>query len=90
MFQSCYLLEIDTLSSRRSQTGCSRNAESQPEAVIEHLDGWQDQPRGAQVHAMCLIGRGWSQDPVLSRPHLRAGSGGKGDLTGNPCIPGAF
>ena len=33
---------------------CSGNAESQPEAVIEHLVGRQGQPRGAQVHAMYL------------------------------------
>lgn len=29
---------------------CSRNAKSQPEAVIEYLVGRQGQPRGAQVH----------------------------------------
>ena len=43
---------------------CSRNAKSQPEVVMEHLGsvgerGEQDQPRGAQVHAMYLSdGRG--------------------------------
>jgi len=31
-----------------------RNAESQLEAVIEHLVGRQGQPRGAQLHAMGL------------------------------------
>ena len=40
--------------------------------------GRQGQARGAQVHAMYLSGRkGWSQDPPLPRPHLRAGSGSK-------------
>ena len=33
---------------------CSRNAESQLEAVMEHLVGRQGQPRGAQLHAMDL------------------------------------
>ena len=57
---------------------CSRNAKSQPEAVIEHLVGRQGQPRGAQVHAMYLSEqRGCSQDPPLPKPHLRVGSGGK-------------
>ncbi|XP_052522490.1 ecotropic viral integration site 5 protein homolog isoform X2 [Tympanuchus pallidicinctus] len=33
------------------------------------------QPGGAQLHAMHLGDwKGWSQDPVLPRPHLRAGS----------------
>jgi len=34
---------------------------------------------GGQVQAM-LLGdwKGWSQDPPLPRPHLRAGSGDKG------------
>jgi len=31
---------------------CGGNAESQLEAVIEHLVGRQGQPRGAQVHAV--------------------------------------
>ena len=58
---------------------CSGNAESQLEAVIEHLVGRQGQPRGAQVHAMQLRDRkGWSQDLPLPRPHVRAGSGGEG------------
>ena len=58
---------------------CSGNAKSGPEVVIEHLVERQGQPRGAQVHAMQLSDRkGWSQDPPLPRPHLRAGSGGKG------------
>jgi len=57
---------------------CSRNAKSRPEAVIEHLVGRQGQTRGAQVYAMHLSDwKGWSQDPPLPRPHLRAGSGGK-------------
>jgi len=60
---------------------CSRNAESQLEAVIEHLVGRQGQPRGAQVHAMDLSDhKGRSQDPPLPTPHLRVGSGGKGIL----------
>jgi len=58
---------------------CSRNAKSKPEAVIEHQVGRKGQPRGAQVHAMTLSDwNGCSQDPPLPRPHLRAGSGGKG------------
>jgi len=65
---------------------CSGNAESQPEAVIEHLVGRQ--PRGAQVHAVVLSDRkGWSQDPPLPRPHLRAGSGAEHILSGDPCLP---
>jgi len=32
--------------------GCTGNAESWPEAVMEHLVGRQGQPRGAQLHAM--------------------------------------
>ena len=60
---------------------CSRNAKSEPEAVIEHLGGRQGQPRGAQVHVMNLSDRkGWSRDPPLPRPHLRVGSGGEGIL----------
>ena len=60
---------------------CSGNAKSQLERVIEHLLGWWEQPRGAQVHAVLLRDwKGWSQDPPLPRPHLRAGSGGKGIL----------
>ena len=61
--------------------GCSGNTKSWLEAVMEHLVGRQDQPRGAQVHAMPLIDwKGWSQDPPLPRPHLRVGSEGKGFL----------
>jgi len=60
---------------------CSLNAKSQLEPVIEHLVGRQGQPRGAQVHAMYLSDwKGWSQDPLLPRPHVKAGSGGKGIL----------
>jgi len=60
---------------------CSRNAESQLEAVIEHLVGGQGQPRGAQVQAMYLSDwKGWCQDPAPPRPHLRAGSGSEGIL----------
>ena len=60
---------------------CSRNAKSQLEPVIEHLVGRQGQPRGAQVQAMHLSDqKGWNQYLPLPRPHLRAGSGGKGNL----------
>ena len=56
----------------------SGNAKSQLETVIEHLVGRQDQPRGAQVHAVYLSDqKGWSQDPPLPRPCLRVDSGGK-------------
>jgi len=56
----------------------SRNGRSSPEAVIEHLVGRQDKPRGAQVHAMYLSDwKGWSQDPPLPRPCLRE-CGGEG------------
>jgi len=52
-----------------------------PEAVTELLVGGQGQPRGAQAHAVQLSDqKGCSQDPPLPRPHLRAGSGGKGIL----------
>ena len=57
---------------------CNGNAESQPEAVIEHLVGRQGQTRAVQLQAMPLSDwKGWCQDPPLSRPHLRAGSGGE-------------
>lgn len=66
-------------------TNCSGNAKSQPEAVIEHLVRRQGQRRGAQVHAMLLSDwEGWSQDPPLPRPHLRAGRVGKGILVEIP------
>ena len=43
--------------------------------------GRQGQPRGTQVYAVHLNNwKGWSQDPPLPRPHLRAGSGGEGFL----------
>jgi len=46
--------------------------------VIEHLVGRQGQPRGTQVHSMHMGDwKGWSQDPLLPRPYLRVGSGGK-------------
>lgn len=52
----------------------SRNAN--PEPVIEHLVR-------RQVRAMNLSeGKGWSQDPPLSRPHLSVGSGDKYILLG--------
>jgi len=60
---------------------CTRNPKSQLEMVIEHLVGRQGQPRGAQVHAMQPNDqKGWSQNPPLPQPHLRAGSGGGGLL----------
>jgi len=60
---------------------CSGNAKSGPETVIEHPVGRQGQPRGAQMCAMYLSDwKGWSQDPPLSKPHLRVGSGSKGIL----------
>ena len=50
----------------------SGDAESRPEAVIEHLVRRQGQPRGAQLHAMHLNDwEGWSLDPPLPRLHLR-------------------
>ena len=61
--------------------GVDRNAESQLEAVIEHLVGRQGQPRGAQLHAMGLSDwKGRNQDPPLPRPHLRVGSRGQNIL----------
>ena len=49
--------------------------------MIEHLVGRQGQPKGAQVYAIHLNDqKGWSQDPPLPRPHLRAGNGGEGIL----------
>jgi len=57
---------------------CSRSAKSRLEAVTEKLVERQGQPRGAQLHAMYLSDcKGWSQDPLLLRPHLRVGSGGE-------------
>ena len=58
---------------------CSGNAKSQLESVIEHLVGRQDQPRGAQVCAMCVSDKkGWNQDPAFPRPHLMVSRGGNG------------
>ena len=60
---------------------CRKNAKTQLEAMIEHLVGRQGQPSGAQVHAMHLSDwKEWSQDPILLRPHVRVGSGGKDTL----------
>ena len=54
---------------------------SQLEAVIEHLVERQGQRRAGQVHAMQLSDlKGWSQDPLHPRPHLRVGSGGENIL----------
>ena len=77
------LIEIFHLSEQRQQlVSCSRDARSEPEAVIKHLVGRQGQPRGAQVLAMHLSDwKGCSQDPPLPRPHLRVSSGGEG-ITG--------
>jgi len=70
---------------------CSGNDESRPEAVIEHLVRRQGQRRGAQVYAMLLSDwEGWSQDPPLPRPHLRAGSGGGGCFAGDSCLCAVF
>ena len=58
---------------------CSGNAKSQLEAVIEHLLGRPDQQ--CTCHAMHLSDwKGWSQDALLPRPHVRVGSGGEGFL----------
>jgi len=58
---------------------CSRNIESQPEAVIEHPVGRQGQPSGAQVHAMHTSDwKNRKQDAPFFRPHLRVGSEGEG------------
>jgi len=49
--------------------------------MVGVMVGRQGQPRGAQVYAMQLNDwKGWSQDPPLLRPHLRAGSGNEGYL----------
>jgi len=46
--------------------------------VAEHLVGRQGQGRSAEVHAVELSDwKGWSQDPLLPKSHLRFGSGGK-------------
>jgi len=60
---------------------CSGNAKSGLDSMIEHLMGRQGQPRQAQLRAMYLcVQKGWSQDPLLPRSCLRAGSGGKSIL----------
>jgi len=60
---------------------CNVSANSRPEPVIEHLVGRLGPPRGAQVQAVHMSDwKGWSQDPVLPRTHLRVSSGGKGIL----------
>ena len=54
----------------------SGNAKTQLEPVIEHLVGRQGQLKGPQVHAMYRSDwKGWSQDSLPPRPHLRVGSG---------------
>ena len=59
-FISCQLVLPVCLDGNR----CNGNAESWPEPVIEHLVGRRGQPRGAQLHAVCLNDqKGWSQDP---------------------------
>ena len=66
---------------KASMAPCKGNAKSWLETVAEHLVGRQGQPRGAQVYAMHLSDqKGWSQDPLLHRPHLSVGSGGMGIL----------
>lgn len=58
----------------RFMRACSGNAESQPEAVIEHMVGRQGEPRGAQMCAMYMSDwKKWSQDPLPPRRHLRVG-----------------
>ena len=53
--------------------------------------GRQGQPRGAQVHVTNLSDqKGWSQDPLLCRPHLRVGSGGRGILLQVPVYLRSF
>ena len=60
---------------------CSRNVKSWPETVLEYLVRRQSQSRGAQVHSMNLSDwKGWSEDQLLFRPHLRVGSRGEGIL----------
>ena len=54
--------------------------------MIEDLVGREDHPKAAQVYAMYLSDeKGWSQDPPLSRPHLRAGSDNSG-ITLEACV----
>jgi len=73
------VLQHPVLCCNHSNCECSRNAKSQPAAVMEHLLGGQGQPRGAQVCAVQLSDRkGWSQDPPLPSPHLRVDGGGEG------------
>ena len=49
----CLMLQLAALPVARHR----RNAKSQLESVIEHLVGRQDQPRGAQLHAIHLSGQ---------------------------------
>ena len=57
---------------------CSREMLIHSLKLIEHLVGRQGQRRGAQLHAMPPSDwKGWSLDPPLPRPHLRAGSRGE-------------
>ena len=50
--------------------------------------GRQGQTRGAQVKAMHLNDqKGWSQDPPLPRPHLRAGSASEYVSSGELWLP---
>ena len=74
-------LQITSAGQRSTFVYCGKNAKLWLEAVTEHLVGRQGQPRGAQVQTMYLSDcTWWSQDPSLSRPHLRVGSGVKGIL----------
>jgi len=49
--------------------------------VTEYLGERQGQSRGTHVHAVHLSDwKGWKLAPLLPRPHVRVGSGGKGIL----------
>lgn len=73
--------------------GCySTKVESEPETVIERLEERQDQPWGAQVHAIHLSDwEGRSQDAPLPRAPLRVGRGEVRVFhAGDACLPEAF
>jgi len=70
---------------------CSGNAKSQLERVIEHLLGWWEHPRGAQVHAVLLRDwKGWSQDPPPSQTSFKGWQWRQGYLVEDPCLPEFF
>jgi len=65
-----------------NKSNCSGNAKSQPEPVMKHMVGRQDQPGELRCMLSMYLSdqKGWILAPPLPRLHLRVGRGGKGIL----------